>query len=117
MKAILFVCVISIILLLAGCSTDSRKYDGFASCLTEKGAMMYGAYWCPHCQDQKKMFGKSWEYVNYIECSLPNAQGQTELCSMEKIESYPTWEFADGERNTGVMSLNALAEKTDCPLP
>src|SRR3989344_3569664 len=37
------------------------KYDPFAQCLTDNGAKMFGAYWCPHCSDQKKMFGSSWK--------------------------------------------------------
>ena len=35
------------------------KLDGFAQCLKDKGAIFYGAFWCPHCQNQKKMFGRS----------------------------------------------------------
>ena len=93
------------------------KYDSFAQCLTEKGTKMYGAFWCPHCQDQKEDFGSSWKYVTYIECSLPDRSGQTPLCQKEGIESYPTWEFSDKSREKGVMTLNELSEKTGCPLP
>ncbi len=90
------------------------KYDGLAKCLTEKGVKMYGAYWCPHCAKQKALFGKSFEYVNYIECSLPNKAGQTELCKEAGIEGYPTWEFASGERLPGEQTLQALSEKSAC---
>jgi len=38
-------------------------YDDFAECLNQKGAVMYGAYWCGHCKDQKKMFGNSFKYA------------------------------------------------------
>ena len=31
-------------------------YDSFAQCLTDDGVKMYGAWWCPHCQSQKKLF-------------------------------------------------------------
>ena len=27
------------------------KYDTFASCIKESGALFYGAFWCPHCQE------------------------------------------------------------------
>ena len=27
---------------------------------------MYGTEWCPHCQDQKRAFGTSFKYVQYI---------------------------------------------------
>jgi thiol-disulfide isomerase/thioredoxin len=35
--------------------TSPGKYDEFAKCLTDNGAKFYGAFWCPHCQAQKKM--------------------------------------------------------------
>src|SRR3989344_9366604 len=37
-------------------------YDTFAQCLTEKGAIFYGTFWCPHCKDQKELFGNSIKY-------------------------------------------------------
>lgn len=95
------------------------EYVGFAQCLTERGATFYGAYWCPHCQAQKKLFGSAADELNYVECALPggNSAGQTQVCKDANIQSYPTWEFADGERQTGEMSLSQLATKTGCELP
>lgn len=93
------------------------QYDAFAQCITEKGAKMFGAYWCPHCQNQKKQFGKSFSKVTYIECAQPgNPNAQVKECVDAKISGYPTWEFADGSRVEGEMSLEALAEKTGCQL-
>jgi len=88
--------------------------DGLAQCLTEKGVMMYGAYWCPHCQTQKKAFGNSWQYVKYVECSLPGGRGQTQECTDAGIQSYPTWVFPGGQRLGGEQSFAALAEKAGC---
>lgn len=93
------------------------KYDQFAQCLTDQGAKFYGAYWCPHCAAQKKMFGSSAKLLPYVECSTPNGQGQLPICMDKKIPSYPTWEFADGSRLTGEIPLETLAEKTSCALP
>src|SRR5205814_3696121 len=42
--------------------------------LSATGAKMYGAFWCPHCQQQKELFGRSVTRLPYIECS-PNGQG------------------------------------------
>ncbi len=92
------------------------KYDGFATCLTEKGAIFYGAFWCPHCRDQKKLFGKSAKLINYVECSTPDASGQLQVCIDKKIEGYPTWEFADGSRVSKGMSLQELSDKTSCSI-
>ncbi len=93
------------------------KYDGLAQCLTEKGAKFYGAFWCPHCQAQKKMFGRSVELLPYVECSTPDGNNQTQICIDKGIESYPTWEFSDGSRLMGEQQPKDLAEKTGCALP
>ena len=95
-------------------SRSGGNYDQLAQCLTDEGAKMYGAYWCSHCQNQKRLFGKSWSKINYIECSLPDGQTQTQVCQEAGINSYPTWEFADSSRIEGEASLNALTEKTGC---
>lgn len=108
------VAVIALLYLLVGGAQAKGQYDEFASCLTSKGAKMYGAYWCPHCVDQKKAFGNSWRLVNYVECSLPNNAGSTPACNAAKIDSYPTWEFAGGKRIGGVLSLQQLAGETGC---
>lgn len=110
------VVVLALLLVLTGCSKSPGKYDAFASCLTESGAKMYGAYWCPHCKTQKSTFGNSWEAVDYIECSLPNRMGQTAVCTKAGITSYPTWEFADGSRKSGAFSLEDLSFFSGCKL-
>lgn len=92
------------------------KYDSFASCLKEKKVVFYGAFWCPHCQDQKRLFGKSERYLPYVECSTADGRGQLKVCQDKKINSYPTWEFSNGERLTGRLSLAELAKKTGCKL-
>jgi len=91
--------------------------DGFASCLGEKGAKFYGAFWCPHCQAQKKLFDKSVDKLPYVECSTADGKSQLPVCTEQKVESYPTWIFADGTRLNGEQDLDELAEKTDCQLP
>lgn len=93
------------------------KLDAFAQCLEDKGAVFWGAFWCPHCQDQKAMFGKSQKQLPYRECSTPDGQRQTQQCIDEGIETYPTWDFADGERTTGVLPLKTLSDRTGCELP
>lgn len=93
------------------------KLDSFAQCLGQKGVMFYGAFWCPHCQNQKTMFGKSAKLIPYTECSTPDGSNQLAVCKDKKIEGYPTWEFADGSRETGEIPLEMLSEKTGCPLP
>ena len=93
------------------------KLDTFAQCLEEKGAIFYGAFWCPHCQAQKRMFGNSANLLPYVECSTPDGQNQLQVCIDKQIQQYPTWDFADGSRLTGEVPLAQLAEKTECILP
>lgn len=97
-------------------SPEPGQYAEFAKCLTDSGAKFYGTFWCPHCQDQKKSFGDDFQYITYIECSLPS-RVQNEVCNDAEIKAYPTWEFADGSRVEGAMSFPQLAEKTGCVLP
>jgi thiol-disulfide isomerase/thioredoxin len=96
-------------------------YAVFAQCLQSKGTIFYGAFWCPHCQAQEQQFQMSraaMEAINlYHECSLPDASGQNQSCNDAKIQSYPTWQFADGSRLTGVQTFADLAAKTGCALP
>jgi thiol-disulfide isomerase/thioredoxin len=117
---ILGLLLIAIIMLVAWAAMQQStpsKLDGFAQCLKDKGAVFYGAFWCPHCQDQKKLFGTAKRLLPYVECSTPNGNGQQQICVDKKIEGYPLWEFADGTRESGLMSLEKLAEKTNCLLP
>ena len=36
---------------------------------------MYGLYWCPHCIEQKEMFGAAFHYVPYVECAIKGSIG------------------------------------------
>lgn len=110
--------VIGTILIRGNASPASPgKYDALAQCLKDKNAVFYGAFWCSHCQNQKKMFGSSQKLLPYVECSTPNGQGQIKECIDKKITTYPTWEFADGSRMTGEIPLGTLAQKTSCEFP
>ena len=90
------------------------KYDALAQCISESGATFYGAFWCPHCQATKAMFGRSAKLLPYVECSEPDGSGQLQVCIDKNITGYPTWEFADGSRLNGERTLEELAAKTNC---
>ncbi len=111
--------VVAVVLILGGMiwySNTPGKYDTFATCIKDSGATFYGAFWCPHCQEQKRLLGKSAKRLPYVECSTVDGQGQLPVCTDKKIETYPTWEFKDGSRKTGTLSLSELSELTSCPL-
>ena len=78
--------------------------------LTKEGAVMYNAYWCPHCHDQKEMFGKeAAEKLNLVECAQDGFNNKRELCEAKGITGFPTWEI-NGSLDSGVKSLKELAE-------
>jgi thiol-disulfide isomerase/thioredoxin len=92
------------------------KYDTFAQCINDSGAKFYGAFWCPHCQATKAMFGKSAKKLPYVECSTADGKGQLPICTEKEVKGYPTWIFPDGSRLSGEQTMESLAEKTACPL-
>ena len=97
--------------------SSSGGLDEFAQCLTDSGAVMYGAYWCGHCQNQKASFGESWVKINYVECDSNGENSQPLVCEQNGIAGYPTWIFGDGEKVPGELSHQALALKSGCELP
>ena len=95
-----------------------HKHDAFAKCLADRGVKMYGAWWCPHCQEQKEKFGASFEYAPYVECGIKgDVHGQAQVCKDESVKHYPTWQFPPtGERVERVFTLEELSDRTGCAL-
>lgn len=119
-KKILFSIILTSVILIGGgiwfvTKSQAPVYTGlddFAKCLTEKKLVMYGAAWCSHCQNQKKLFGDSFQYVSYVECP-----DQPQICLDKEVNGYPTWITADGTKLEGEQKLTKLAEITGCSLP
>jgi glutaredoxin len=77
--------------------------------LTASGAVMYSAYWCPHCHEQKEMFGKeAAKTLKVVECAPTGQNNEAKLCQSKGIEGFPTWEI-NGELDSGVKKLPDLA--------
>lgn len=115
---LLAVCVIVPLSYQMFAKTQPGKLDTFAQCIADSGATFYGAFWCPHCQAQKRMFGNSEKLLPYVECSTPDGQGQLDVCKDAGVTGYPTWVFTDGgERLSGEVELAVLSERTGCALP
>ncbi|AFZ42748.1 Vitamin K epoxide reductase [Halothece sp. PCC 7418] len=78
--------------------------------LSSIGAKKYGAFWCPHCFEQKQLFGKTaFDKINYIECDPRGVNPQPEACQAAKIQSYPSWEI-NGEIYRGTQPLERLSQ-------
>ena len=110
---IIVIAVLSAIYLFYSTKSQSTvgKYDDFAKCLASKNITMYGTYNCPHCLNEKKAFGSSFQYVSYVECTQePNK------CVDAGIVEVPTWIFPDGRKLIGEQGLEKLSQESGCPL-
>jgi uncharacterized membrane protein len=91
-------------------SASSPAATALADHLTAKGAVMYSAYWCPHCHEQKELFGKeATARLKIVECAPDGRNNQAELCASKKIQGYPSWEI-NGKLDSGIKPLARLAE-------
>jgi glutaredoxin len=78
--------------------------------LKQRGAKMYGAFWCPYCHRQKDMFGaEAFSLIEYVECDPRGENAQPDLCRRANITGFPTWEI-NGRQYRGMQSLEQLAE-------
>ena len=113
---VVLMAVFIVIYAVAKASTAKGEYDAFAKCLTEKGVKFAGAYWCGHCASQKKLFGKSIKYVDYVECDPKGSNANPEFCKNNAVKYYPTWIFPGGTKYEGEASLEKLSELSGCEL-
>ncbi|QDV27493.1 Ig-like domain-containing protein [Aureliella helgolandensis] len=101
---------------LSGEGEDAIDLVAFAKALTDSGTRFYGASWCEFCTAQKQLFEDGYKYLPFIEVTnadrTPNAVATT-----EGIIEYPTWEFPDSTRLTGVQSLQTLATRAGITIP
>lgn len=79
-----------------------------AKYMGSRGAVMFGSYKCPHCNDQKKMFGSAFEYIKYVECHPQGPDANPSLCLARGVQNFPTWEI-NGRYYQGAMSLERLS--------
>ena len=78
--------------------------------LQATGVKMYGAFWCPHCYEQKELFGKeAFAEIDYVECDPQGKNPQRDTCIAKGIQSFPTWEI-DGKLYSGAKELGEFAK-------
>jgi uncharacterized membrane protein len=87
---------------------------GLVQHLAKVNGVMYGAYWCPACKEQKARFGSAAAQIPYVECDPRAAGGRPDLCQAIGVRSFPTWMIA-GQRREGVLSLDELARMSGYP--
>ncbi len=109
--AILFIVVI---LAFQEVNTEGNNIslDAFAQCLSDRGAVMYGTYSCSFCRKQKQLFGDSFRFISYVECTQ-----EPDRCVADGIDVTPIWLFPNEKKAIGLQSFEALAAETGCSLP
>lgn len=91
-------------------TTSGEAEIALAEHLSKTGFKMYGAYWCPHCHEQKALFGQeASSKLNYIECAPEGKNGQPNVCAQAGIKGFPSWGF-NGKIESGVKPLDQLAK-------
>lgn len=91
---------------------QNPRLAALATHLEESGAQYYGAFWCPSCQRQKRLFGAAKDRLPYVECS-PGGRGRpmAQACVVAGIATYPTW-VIHGRRFEEVLQPRELARLT-----
>jgi uncharacterized membrane protein/glutaredoxin len=90
-------------------ATPGAGYEAaLAKHLRASGAVMYGAYWCPHCQEQKALFGDAAKDLPYVECDPSGVNARPDLCEKAGVKAFPTW-VVGTVRREGVQSPQELA--------
>lgn len=100
-------------------SASTPETLALAEHLSRTGAVMYSAWWCPHCKEQKDLFGReATSRLKVIECDPDGRNSQKELCAAKQVQGYPSWEI-NGTLDSGVKPLRELARLSGYtgPLP
>jgi uncharacterized membrane protein len=90
-------------------SMSQDQLVALADHLKDSGAVFYGAYWCPHCQAQKAMFGAAASHLPYVECDPGGTNPQPDACQAAGVKAYPTW-VINGQTHEGEVQPAELAQ-------
>ena len=93
-------------------TTSGEAEIALARHLKQVGVNAYFAYWCPHCFEQKQLFGKqAASELNAVECAADGKNGQPQVCIDAGIKAFPSWKIK-GELTSGIKTLQELADTT-----
>ncbi|HRD41381.1 MAG TPA: vitamin K epoxide reductase family protein [Prochlorococcaceae cyanobacterium AMR_MDS_5431] len=95
--------------------TSTSSKIALAEYLSQSDITLYSVYWCPHCHDQKELFGREAAgRLRIIECGIEGENNQHSNCLKEGITGFPSWDFKNklshAPLQSGIKSLNQLAE-------
>lgn len=93
-------------------TTSGEAEIALARHLKQAGVKEYFAYWCPHCYEQKQLFGKqAVKELNAIECAADGKNAQPQACIDVGVKAFPSWEIK-GKLTAGIKTLEELADAT-----
>ncbi|HAJ59133.1 MAG TPA: hypothetical protein DCP31_07630 [Cyanobacteria bacterium UBA8543] len=93
-------------------TTSGEAEVALARHLKQVGAKAYFAYWCPHCFDQKQLFGKqAASELNWVECAADGKNSQPQVCKDVGVKAFPSWQI-NGKLTSGIKTLDELANET-----
>ncbi len=88
----------------------------FAQALAADNVKFYGAAWCPFCTQQKELFEDGGAFLPFIEVTNPDRTLNSEGTAAN-IQAFPTWEFQDGTRREGLLSLDEISTLSGIAIP
>jgi hypothetical protein len=83
----------------AAVSEETAKYIG-------EHSVVYIQLGCHACEEQEKLFGDNWKYINVVDCFYTPDKCQN-------IQYTPTW-LINGQYYVGVQSIETLENLTGC---
>ncbi|HEY9741737.1 MAG TPA: vitamin K epoxide reductase family protein [Coleofasciculaceae cyanobacterium] len=93
-------------------TTSGEAEIALARHLKQVGAKSYMAYWCPHCYEQKQLFGKeAVSELDAVECAGDAKKGQPQVCKDAGVQAFPSWKI-NGQLTSGIKTLEELADLT-----
>ena len=92
---------------------SSTEQEALSDWLRQRGAIFYGAWWCPACFQQKNLFGKqAGNRLPYVECDKEESGRQR--CVAANVRAFPTWVLGS-KRLEGVQTVEELKEWSGFP--
>jgi hypothetical protein len=86
--------------------SSTAEQKALSEHLRRRGALFYGAWWCPACFKQKYLFGKeAVTRLPYVECD--KSEAGRERCKAAGIRAFPTWVMGTS-RVEGVQTIEEL---------
>ena len=66
---------------------SSDQAVALARKLRESGAVLYTAYWCPHCARQRELWGReAWKELRNVECAPKGFNAQPGICMAKYVD-------------------------------